>query len=95
MENNYIKLLTDDLKRIWAGLSMPQKFGLMSMIIVIVALSTFFLVKSLEPDWAVLYTDLNETDAANIIESLKKMVMLTSLQMTKRQSWFILKKKMI
>ena len=72
MENNYIKLLTDDLKKIWAGLSMPQKFGLMSMIIVIVALSTFFLVKSLEPDWAVLYTDLNETDAANIIESLKK-----------------------
>ena len=72
MENNYIKLLSDDIKKIWAGLSLPQKVGLMSMIIVIVALSTFFLVKSMEPDWAVLYTDLNETDAANIVESLKK-----------------------
>ena len=72
MENNYIKLLSDDIKKIWAGLSLPQKVGLMSMIIVIVALSTFFLVKYMEPDWAVLYTDLTETDAANIVESLKK-----------------------
>ncbi len=72
MENNYIKLLSDDIKKIWAGLSLPQRVGLMSMIIVIVALSTFFLVKSMESDWAVLYTDLNETDAANIVESLKK-----------------------
>ena len=72
MENNYIKLLGDDIKRLWLGLSMPQKFGLMAIIIIAVALSTFFLVKSLEPDWAVLYTDLSETDAANIAESLKK-----------------------
>ena len=72
MENNYIKLLGDDIKRLWLGLSMPQKLGLMAIIIIAVALSTFFLVKSLEPDWAVLYTDLSETDAANIAESLKK-----------------------
>ena len=72
MENNYLKLLGDDIKKIWAGLAIPQKIGLMVMIIITVALTTFFLVKSLEPDWAVLYTDLSETDAANIAESLKK-----------------------
>lgn len=72
MENNYIKLLGEDLKRIWAGLELPQKFGLIAMIAVTLVLATFFLVKSFEPEWSVLYTDLNETDTANIVESLKK-----------------------
>lgn len=72
MSNNYFKLLTDDFKKLWGGLDIAQKFGMLALTIVTVIVATYFLVKSLEPNWAVLYTDLSEPDAVSVVENLKK-----------------------
>lgn len=62
----------DDFKKLWNGLDIAQKFGLVALTVVTVIVATFFLVKSMEPNWAVLYTDLSEPDAVSIVENLKK-----------------------
>lgn len=72
MSNNYFKLLTDDFKKLWGGLDLAQKFGMLALTIVTVVVGTYFLVKSMEPNWAVLYTDLSEPDAVAVTENLKK-----------------------
>ena len=66
LSNNYFKLLTDDIKRLWNGLDLAQKFGMLALTIVTVVAATYFLVKSMEPNWAVLYTDLSEPDAVAV-----------------------------
>lgn len=70
--NNYFKLLTEDLKKLWGGLDLAQKFGMIALTVVTLVAATFFLVKAMEPNWAVLYTDLSEPDAVAVTESLKK-----------------------
>lgn len=70
--NNYFKLLTDDIKRLWGGLDIAQKFGMLALTVVTVVVATYFLAKSMEPNWAVLYTDLSEPDAVAVTENLKK-----------------------
>lgn len=72
LSNNYFKLLTDDMKKFWGGLDIAQKFGMLALTIVTIVVATYFLVKSMEPNWAVLYTDLSEPDAVAVTESLKK-----------------------
>lgn len=72
MSNNYFKLLTDDVKKLWNGLDVAQKFGMLALTVVTVIVATYFLVKSMEPNWAVLYTDLSEPDAVAVTENLKK-----------------------
>ena len=75
MENNtndHLKLFFGDIKKLWDGLEVPQKFGLITLSLVTIIAATYFLVKSFEPDWAVLYNDLPESDVANIAESFKK-----------------------
>ena len=70
--NNYFKLLVDDFKKLWDGLDFAQKFGMLALTIVTVIAATYFLAKSMEPNWAVLYTDLSEPDAVSVTENLKK-----------------------
>lgn len=70
--NNYFKLLGEDIKRFWGGLDLAQKFGMLALTIVTIIVATYFLVKSMEPNWAVLYTDLSEPDAVAVTENLKK-----------------------
>lgn len=72
MANNYFKLLTDDFKKLWNGLDLAQKFGMVALTVVTLIVATFFLIKAMEPNWAVLYTDLSEPDAVAVTESLKK-----------------------
>ncbi len=72
MANNYFKLIGDDLKKLWGGLDLAQKFGMVALTAVTLVATTFFLVKALEPNWAVLYTDLSEPDAVAVVENLKK-----------------------
>lgn len=71
-ESNYLKLIADDIKKLWGGLDLAQRFGILALTIVTIVVSTYFLVKSLEPNWAVLYTDLSEPDAVAVTENLKK-----------------------
>ena len=72
MENNYFALLANDVKKLWNGLDEGQKFGMLALIVVTIIAATFFLSKAMEPDWVVLYSDLNEVNALTIVENMKK-----------------------
>lgn len=72
LSNNYFKLLTDDIKKLWSGLDVAQKFGMLALIVITIVVATYFLAKSMEPNWAVLYSDLSEPDAVAVTENLKK-----------------------
>lgn len=60
------------MKKLWKGLNVPQRFGLIVLLLATIILSTIFIVKSFEPDLTVLYSDLAESDVATITENLKK-----------------------
>ena len=49
-----------------------QKLGMLGLIVVTIVAATFFLSKAMEPDWVVLYSDLNEVNAISIVENMKK-----------------------
>jgi len=70
--NNYFSLLMKDLKKLWDGLEFLQKFTIILLTIVTFAAIAYFIAKSTEPNWGVLYSDLSETDAVAVIENLKK-----------------------
>ena len=72
MENNYLSLLANDVKKLWSGLDEGQKLGMLALIVITIVAATFFLSKALEPDWVVLYSDLNEVNALTIVENMKK-----------------------
>ena len=72
MENNYFALLANDVKKLWNGLDDGQKLGMFALIVVTIAAATFFLSKAMEPDWVVLYSDLNEVNALTIVDNMKK-----------------------
>ena len=72
MNNNYFSLLAEDIKKMWNMLDSMQKLGMTVLIIATLVASTFFLAKSLEPNWTVLYSDLAETDTLSIVENMKK-----------------------
>lgn len=64
-------MLSDDIRKLWNGLDVAQKFGMVVLTTATIVVSTYFLVKSMEPNWAVLYTDLSEPDAVSVVENLK------------------------
>ena len=72
MENNYFALLSNDVKKLWNGLDDGQKLGMLALIVVTIIAATFFLSRAMEPDWVVLYSDLNEVNALTIAENMKK-----------------------
>ena len=72
MENNYFALLANDVKKLWNGLDDGQRLGMLALIVVTIIAATFFLSKAMEPDWVVLYSDLNEVNALTIVENMKK-----------------------
>jgi flagellar M-ring protein FliF len=72
LSNNYFQLLSNDFRKLWDGLDVSQKFGLLVLTVVTIVVATYFLAKSMEPNWAVLYTDLSEPDAVSVTENLKK-----------------------
>ena len=72
MGNNYFKMIINDLQRLWSGLDIGQKFGLVTLMGFTLVAVTFLVMKSTEPNWAVLYSDLTEADAVAVSESIKK-----------------------
>ena len=71
MENNYFALLANDVKKLWNGLDDGQKLGMLALIVITIVAATFFLSKAMEPDWVVLYSDLNEVNALTIVDNMK------------------------
>lgn len=69
---NYLKLLLYDIKRIWTGLDFTQKIIISALVVITVFAGAYFAGKATEPNWSVLYSDLNEPDVVAIVENLKK-----------------------
>ena len=65
-------MIINDLQRLWGGLDIGQKFGLVTLMGFTLVAVTFLVMKSTEPNWAVLYSDLTEADAVAVSESIKK-----------------------
>lgn len=70
--NDYIKLIAGDAKKLWDGLDLNQKFMVSALVLVAIVTCVYFIVKSTEPNWEVLYSDLSEPDMVSISESFKK-----------------------
>ncbi|GBF22692.1 flagellar M-ring protein FliF [Candidatus Gastranaerophilus sp. (ex Termes propinquus)] len=70
--NDYLRLIANDAKKLWGALDLNQKFTVSALVLVALVTCVYFIVKSTEPDWQVLYSDLADTDIAAISESLKK-----------------------
>lgn len=68
---NYFDLLTNDLKKLWDKLDAPKKALIVLFCALAISAVSFIIVKSTEPDWGVLYSDLSETDTIAITESLR------------------------
>lgn len=60
------------MTRLWSGLDVTKRFALIALVAITLVATTYFLMKSAEPNWTVLYSDLSEPDAIAITESLKK-----------------------
>ena len=58
--------------KLWNGLEIGQKLGIIILGAVTLIAVSFFVMKSMEPNWTVLYSDLSTQDAAAVSESLKK-----------------------
>lgn len=69
--SNYLNLISKDINKMWSRFELPQKLAIVALIIVTAVAVTYFIAKSTEPDWSILYTDLNETDAVAVVENLK------------------------
>ena len=69
---NYFKLLYYDLQKIWRSLDLPQKATAIILIGLTIFAISYFAGKATEPDWAVLYSDLNDTDAVAVVDHLKQ-----------------------
>lgn len=65
-------MILEDLRRLWGGLDIGQKFGITALMAITLVAVTFLLMKSTEPNWSVLYSDLSESDAVSVSESIKK-----------------------
>ncbi len=60
------------MAKLWNGLEIGQKLGIIVLSVITLVVSSYFIMKSMEPNWSVLYSDLSPQDAAAVSESLKK-----------------------
>jgi len=70
--NEHIKLLIEDIKKLWLKLDINQKFSIAALLVAMFVVGIFFIFKATEPNWTVLYSDLSKEDVKAITESLKK-----------------------
>ena len=70
--NEHIKLLIEDIKKLWFKLNINQKFSIAALLVAMFVIGIFFIFKATEPNWAVLYSDLSKDSVKAITESLKK-----------------------
>jgi len=69
---NYFELLANDIKKLWGGLDFPKKAMIVVLGTVAIISVVFIIIKSTEPEWGVLYSELNEADAIAVVENLKE-----------------------
>lgn len=67
-----ISVILNDIKKLWNGLEFMQKLVIMLLLVASIFAVSFIAIKSMEPEWGVLYSDLSDTDANAVMESIKK-----------------------
>ena len=70
--NEHVKLLIEDIKKLWLKLDINQKFSIAALLVAMFVVGIFFIFKATEPNWTVLYSELSKEDVKAITESLKK-----------------------
>ena len=70
--NEHVKLLIEDIKKLWLKLDINQKFSIAALLLAMFVVGIFFIFKATEPNWTVLYSDLSKEDVKAVTESLKK-----------------------
>lgn len=70
--NEHIKLIIEDIKKLWLKLDINQKFSVGALLLAMFVIGIFFIFKATEPNWSVLYSELSKEDVKAITESLKK-----------------------
>ena len=70
--NEHVKLLIEDIKKLWLKLDINQKFSIAALLVALFVVGVFFIFKATEPNWTVLYSELSKQDVKAITESLKK-----------------------
>ena len=70
--NEHVKLLIEDIKKLWLKLDINQKFSIGALLVAMLVVGVFFIFKATEHNWTVLYSDLSKQDVKAITESLKK-----------------------
>ena len=67
-----LSVIMNDIKKLWSGLEFMQKLIIMLLLVASIFAVSFIAIKSMEPEWGVLYSDLSDTDANAVLENLKK-----------------------
>ena len=67
-----LNVIMNDIKKLWNGLEFMQKLIIMLLLVASIFAVSFISIKSMEPEWGVLYSDLSDTDANAVLENLKK-----------------------
>ena len=67
-----LNVIMNDIKKLWNGLEFMQKLVIMLLLVASIFAVSFITIKSMEPEWGVLYSDLSDTDANAVLENLKK-----------------------
>lgn len=67
-----LNVIINDIKKLWQGLEFTQKLIILLLLVASTFAVSFVIIKSMEPEWGVLYSDLSSTDANAVTESLKK-----------------------
>ena len=67
-----LSVIMNDIKKLWNGLEFMQKLIIMLLLVASIFAVSFIAIKSMEPEWGVLYSDLSDTDANAVLENLKK-----------------------
>ena len=70
--NEHVKLIIEDIKKLWLKLNINQKFSIAALLLALFITGIFFIIKATEPNWTVLYSDLSKESVKAITESLKK-----------------------
>lgn len=68
----FLNQLSDELKAIWGRLGRIQRGLLVGLLVLAVGLAVAFLGWSQAPEYAVVYTGLDDADAAQIVEKLQE-----------------------
>ena len=74
--NEHVKLLIEDIKKLWLKLDINQKFSIAALLLAMFIVGIFFIFKATEPNWTVLYSELSKVQPITAILPRKSMTII-------------------